>query len=319
VVNKINSSGTTSYTWDFENRLTSVVLPGTAGTVTFKYDPFGRRIQKSSTAGVTDFAYDGDNLIEEMSSSGAAVASYAQGLGIDEPLAMYRGGAGYAYHADGLGSIVGLTDASGNVAATYTYDSFGNTSSTGTVTNPFRYTGRESDTETGLYYYRVRYYDPSVGRFASEDPIGFDGGINFYRYVENNPLLLVDPSGLSSLAFDRGDGTLTLYTKDGAIVAVCKARNNTTRTSNGPWPTGNYSYAYHKSHPEDPGKNGAYGLYGIFIFTVPGRTGMGVHSGRKNRGGPNFVTKGCIRTTDDCMKAITDWQRQDPLTDITIE
>ena len=62
---------------------------------------------------------------------------------------MYRGGAGYVYHADGLGSIVGLTDVNGNVAASYTYDSFGNlTASTGTVTNPFRYTAREYDPVT---------------------------------------------------------------------------------------------------------------------------------------------------------------------------
>src|SRR2546427_5886244 len=107
---------------------------------------------------------------------------------------MYRWGAGYAYHADGLGSIGGLTDATGNIAATYTYDSFGNlTASTGTVTNPYRYTAREFDTETGIYYYPARYYFQGIGRFASEDPIRFGGGISFYRYVFNNPANLWDP------------------------------------------------------------------------------------------------------------------------------
>jgi YD repeat-containing protein len=87
---KVDSTGTTSYTWDFENRLTSVTLPGSGGTVSFSYDPFGRRIKKSSSAGTSVFAYDNQNLIEETNASGAVVARYAQGEDIDEPLAMLR-------------------------------------------------------------------------------------------------------------------------------------------------------------------------------------------------------------------------------------
>ena len=86
------------------------------------------------------------------------------------------------------------------MAASYVYDSFGNlTASTGTITNPFQYTGREFDSETGLYYYRARYYDLSIGRFISEDPIGFEGsGTNFYAYVHNDPINLIDPFGLKA-------------------------------------------------------------------------------------------------------------------------
>jgi len=166
--------------------------------VSFKYDPFGRRIYKSSSSATSIFAYDGDNLVEETNSSGTAVARYSQGLNIDEPLAMLRGGATSFYHADGLGSVTSLSSAAGSIANTYTYDSFGNlTASTGSVTNPFRYTARESDTETGLYYYRARYYDPSVGRFLSEDPIGFAGGdLSFYTYVSNSVAGLFDQFGL---------------------------------------------------------------------------------------------------------------------------
>ena len=77
------------------------------------------------------------------------------------------------------------------------YDSFGNlTASTGTITNPFQYTGREFDSETGLYYYRARYYDLRVGRFINEDPIRFKGGNNFYPYANGNPVNFRDPSGL---------------------------------------------------------------------------------------------------------------------------
>jgi RHS repeat-associated protein len=95
-----------------------------------------------------------------------------------------------------LGSITSLTDSAGATANTYTYDAFGNQpSSTEAVANPFRYTAREFDSETGLYYYRARYYDSQARRFLSEDPIGLNGGINLYAYVGNNPLNLIDPLG----------------------------------------------------------------------------------------------------------------------------
>jgi len=195
---KTDSTGTTNYAWDYENRLTQVTLPGSGGTVTFKYDPFGRRIYKSSSAGTSVYAYDGDNLIEEANSSGSAVARYSQGLNIDEPLAMLRSSTTSYYQADGLGSITSLSSGAGALAQTYGYDSFGKqTSSSGSLTNPFQYTARESDPETGLYYYRARYYDPLGGRFLREDPIRFDAGVNFYSYVRNNPTGLFDPSGLA--------------------------------------------------------------------------------------------------------------------------
>ena len=165
-VTKNDSTGITNYAWDFENRMTSVTLPGTGGTVTFRYDPFGRRIYKSSSGGTSIFAYDSDNLVEETNASGAVVARYSQGFNIDEPLAMLRSSSTSFYQADGLGSITSLSSAAGSLAQTYTFDSFGKqAASTGSLVNPFQYTGRESDTETGLYYYRARYYDSSTGRF----------------------------------------------------------------------------------------------------------------------------------------------------------
>jgi RHS repeat-associated protein len=148
----------------------SVMSLGGGDIVSFKYDPFGRRIYKSSSSGTSIYAYDGDNLIEEMNSSGTAVARYAQGLNIDEPLAMLRSGATNYYEADGLGSLTSLSNTSGALATTYTYDSFGNlVASSGNLVNSFRYTGREFDAETSLYYYRARYYDPTTGRFVKED------------------------------------------------------------------------------------------------------------------------------------------------------
>jgi RHS repeat-associated protein len=198
MLTSVSGANTTHYTWDFENRLTSVQLPGSGGTINFKYDPFGRRVEKVSSSATSIYIYDGDNLVEETNSAGTAVARYTQTQNIDEPLAMLRGSTTSYYSADGLGSITSLTNTSGANAQTYTYDSFGNlTASSGSLTNSFRYTGREFDTETSLYYYRARYYDATVGRFLGEDPIHFIAGVNFYPYVGNSPTNGLDPSGLA--------------------------------------------------------------------------------------------------------------------------
>lgn len=194
---KVDGTGTTSYTWDFENRLTKVVLPGTGGTVTFKYDPFGRRVQKSGPNGTVNYVYDGANLLEEVDQNGSVLARYTQGSGIDEPLAELRSGTTSYYEQDGLGSVTSLSNGTGAPANTYAYDSYGKlTASTGTVTNPFQYTGREFDGDTGLSFYRARYYDGATGRFLSEDPMQFKAGTNFYTYVLNDPIDNTDPLGL---------------------------------------------------------------------------------------------------------------------------
>ena len=200
---KVDGTGTTTYNWDYENRLTSVVLPADGGTVTFKYDPFGRRVQKASAGGTVNYLYDGRNLLEEVGTSGSVLARYTEsahdtgGRHLDEPLAELRSGTTSYYQQDGLGSVTSLSNGAGALANTYTYDSFGKlAASTGTLTNPFQYTARELDSETGIYQYRFRYYDQNAGRFLSEDPIAFAGGINFYPYVTNDPLDIVDPFGL---------------------------------------------------------------------------------------------------------------------------
>ena len=198
---KTDASGTTQYSWDYENRLTSVNLAG-GGTVTFKYDPFVRRIQKSGPSGTTNYVYDEANVTAEVDNTGAAVAHYTQDLGIDEPLATERSGTLSFYSADGLGSITSLTASSGALAGTFRYDAFGNlASSTGNIVNPYRYTGREYDSDLGLYSYRARYYESQVGRFTSEDPARINSGINFYAYVKNDPIKHIDPFGLADCVY----------------------------------------------------------------------------------------------------------------------
>jgi RHS repeat-associated protein len=199
-----SGGGTTTYSWDYENRLTSVTLPSSGGTFSFKYDPFGRRIKIVSPSGTIIYAYYGDNIVDQMDATGTWQSRFTHGLGIDEPLEIRQGSVPLYYHADGLGSIVALTNASRAVAASYTYESFGRWSvQTQIVASPYGFTGREFDNANGatpgpgLYYYRARYYDPSVGRFLSEDPVrSASGGFEFYAYVGNNPANYRDPRGL---------------------------------------------------------------------------------------------------------------------------
>jgi RHS repeat-associated protein len=197
--NTLSDPSGKSYTWDFENRLTQVVKPG-VGTTTFRYDPFGRRIQKSGPLGTTNYLYEGVNLLETLNASGSEIASYVNGGDLDQPYAELRSGTVNYYEQDAANSVTSLSSSTGVLADTYAYDSFGNvTNSTGTLANPFQYAGRELDSETGLNYNRARYYNQATGRFISEDPLGFGGsGSNFYPYVHNDPADLIDPLGLTN-------------------------------------------------------------------------------------------------------------------------
>jgi RHS repeat-associated protein len=199
LIQKAEGSDTWTYEWDAENRLKRV-LKNAAEVARFAYDPLGRRVEKVAAATTTSWTYDGEAILRE--TSGSTTLKYVHGPGVDEPLAQEDGaGALSFFHADGLGSVVKTTNSAGAVVTSRRYDSFGNVELG--ATNGYAFTGREWDNETGLAYYRARYYDPKIGRFINEDPIRFGGGANFYAYVQNNPVNFIDPSGLRLLLCNR--------------------------------------------------------------------------------------------------------------------
>ncbi len=169
-------------------------------TVEYTYDPSGRRIAKTFDGVLTNqYVYDGDNMIAEYDGDGTLVRKYIQGARIDQPVSMIDvedSNAVYYYHYDALGSVVALSNVSGTTVEVYEYSAFGEVAATDANNpNPFTFTGREFDKETGLYFYRARYYAPEIGRFLQTDPIGYAGGMDFYWYCMNNPCTLTDPFG----------------------------------------------------------------------------------------------------------------------------
>jgi len=192
----LTNDGANTYTWDARNRLIARSGPGI--NESFVYDALGRRISKTINGVTTSNLYDGNDIVAEIG-SGAVGATYLRSLNIDEPFIRITTAGNEYYHTTALGSVLALTNATGAVATSYSYEAFGKTTITGVSSNPLQYTGREND-GNGLYYYRARYYSPSLQRFIEEDPIRlFSGTVNFYGYVSNNPLVFVDPFGLDRL------------------------------------------------------------------------------------------------------------------------
>ena len=166
----------------------------------------------------SDRSTDGINPVQELTGS-TPKANLLTGLGVDETFS--RTDASGARHllTDALGSTLALTDGTGAVQTRYSYEAYGKTTVSGTASsNSFEYTGREND-NTGLYFYRARYYNPGLQRFVSEDPIGLAGGPNVYAYVGGNPLTFTDPLGLMG---NGPSGTNARYGGSGGESCVCR-------------------------------------------------------------------------------------------------
>jgi RHS repeat-associated protein len=201
---RTSDSQVTTFTYDFRNRLTEVLIKTSGGTTVqddkFTYDVENHRIGKNMLSGGQSWTgYDGANPYADFNSSGSLTYRYLYACCADSLLARVdTSGTPTWYLTDKLGSVREDVNTSGSVLDSITYDSYGNILSESNSSNGdrFKYTGREWDSEIGAYYYRARYYSPTIGRFLSEDPLGFGGGDeNLYRYVDNRPNYLTDPSG----------------------------------------------------------------------------------------------------------------------------
>jgi len=192
----------TVFSYDHSNALTSAIRHAMGGavisTVDFVYDVRGRRMGKV-VDGVASYShYLDDHVWADFDSSQQITSRYMFGDRIDSILARNRLGEGaQLYLSDRLGSVMDRVSISGATTNTLQYRAFGGVASESGTGDRYKFTGRELDSETGLYYYRARYYDPKLGRFMSEDPLRFDAGdTNLYRYVGNGPGNGVDPSGM---------------------------------------------------------------------------------------------------------------------------
>ncbi len=192
----LTSDGAFAFAYDPENRLMRAAKTGTSAT--YAYDPLGRRTTKTVNGTATYFLVSGDDEIAEYDGSGNLLRRYVPGPGVDQPIAMVASsGTRSFFHQDKTGSVVAMADSTGAITeGPYTYDPFGNGAPTTGV--PYKYTGRRLDPETGLYYYRARYYSPAIGRFLQTDPVGYKDDIDWYTYVGNDPTNRVDPTGLKS-------------------------------------------------------------------------------------------------------------------------
>ncbi|HLG95951.1 MAG TPA: RHS repeat-associated core domain-containing protein [Bryobacteraceae bacterium] len=230
---RILAAGATTYGYDHNGNQTTKTTGTT--TVTFAYDPLNRLISATGGGVSSQYRYDGDgNRVSQIVPAGTyqyvndTATSLAVALGETGPDGSidYLYGSGlisetspafqYFYQFDGLGSTANLTDATGALKATYAYDPWGKLNTPidplGTK-NKYKFTGESLDSNTGLYYLRARFYDPSVGRFIKQDPTpgspSNPATLNRFVYALNAPMLRRDPSGLSSVDTDtsgRGGG-----------------------------------------------------------------------------------------------------------------
>jgi RHS repeat-associated protein len=193
---------TTTYTWDNRNRMTQVQSP--TGTTVYTYDDENMRTSSRVGTQTTQFLLDGNRDYSQVlaeARNGTVQASYVYGLDL---VSQKRGGTESFYLVDGLGSTRGLTNATGGLTDSYTYDAFGTlVGSAGTTTNNYLFAGEQYDSNLDQYYLRQRFYDAGTGRFTRKDT--YEGNtfspitLNKYVYGNGNPVKYTDPTGLFSI------------------------------------------------------------------------------------------------------------------------
>ncbi len=198
----LTAKGSITPSWNYENLMTNIA--SVSYSVNFLYDSLGKRIQRTkvNSSVTTRYFYDGINVLMERSAGPGsplktnAVFTLAPGA-IKEIVSCRNNGTDLFYHYDPVGNVLFISDTSGNINTSYVQEGFGNVLATnGSALNNYNLTTKEQDPYCGLYYFSARWYDPSVGRFISKDPIGIRGGLNLYLYVKDNPIHKIDPKGM---------------------------------------------------------------------------------------------------------------------------
>jgi RHS repeat-associated protein len=242
----LTSDGTNIYTYDAAGRLTNVTKNADGSTIaTYTYDHRGLRTSKTTAGGTVRFHWNHlEQLVRESDTSGTTLARYTW-TPDDQLVAIEKNGASYYPHTNARGDILAITDANGAKVATYQYGPWGEQlTQSGTFSQPWRYAGYYTDTETGLYYLQQRYYSPALSRFLTEEPLysdfctdcGFGAIVKAaattspYAYASNQPLLFVDPDGRHPIkwavkACKRYCGKAFSGAKKAAFAAVAVAKN----------------------------------------------------------------------------------------------
>ncbi|MGO9917226.1 MAG: Ig-like domain repeat protein, partial [Isosphaeraceae bacterium] len=202
----LTSDGTNTYRYDSLNQLISVVGP--SGMTSYTYNALGQRVASTTNGQTTQYVIDPSglgNVVSEYDGSGNLLAHYNYGFGLVSQVNTSENS--YFYNFSAIGNTSELTNASGVVVNSYTYDPFGvPLGKTEAVANPFQYVGEYGvmNEGNGLEFMGVRSYEAAVGRFVQPDPIGIDGGINLYKYGENLPTRYIDPVGTCGVWFPIG-------------------------------------------------------------------------------------------------------------------
>lgn len=209
----LTNDGTRAFTYDVYNHLLTEAAAGSS--LSLVYDPLGRLASQTYNGTTTSFLYDGTNLIAEYNGSGTMLDRYVHGSGTDEPQVWFQGSqitTPLYFIQDYHGSVIGYTDATGNMAALYKYGPYGEPKDANNATDftgaRFRYTGQMVIPEASLYYYKARVYDPIFGRFLQTDPIGSKDDLDLYAYTGDDPIDGSDPTG-NDCATTNGTTTCT--------------------------------------------------------------------------------------------------------------